>query len=307
MGKRKGKGKGKKGQRKKRKKHALTAATADKHALYQQTVQAPDFEVELASKFFRRRVGREARSLREDFCGTALLCAEWVKSHPERVATGVDIDASVLDWGRTHNIAPLGEDADRVTLIEGDVREADGEPADVLMALNYSYFCFKDRDTLRGYFEAAKRNLRPDGLFFLDLFGGWESQQVLEEERKHRHFRYVWDQAAYNPITAEFRGHIHFRFRDGSALEPAFTYDWRLWTLPELRELLDEAGFGHVEVLWEDEDEDGEGTGTFRPRKRVDNDPGFNAYLLASVDTPPRKKKREKRRKKKRERALEKR
>lgn len=283
-------------ERRRRKRYKLTAKTADRHALYQQTVQAPEFEVELASKYFRRRVGRKALSLREDFCGTALLCAEWVKSDDERTAIGVDNDPSVLQWGREHNIEPLGDDARRVTLVEGDVRDPHDGKADVLMALNYSYFCFKDRDTLRGYFEAAKGHLASDGLFFLDLFGGWESQQVLEEERKQKHYRYVWDQAAYNPITGDFLAHIHFRFRDGSALERAFTYDWRLWTIPELRELLAEAGFGHVEVLWEDEDEAGEGTGTYRPRKRAANDPGFNAYLLASVDTPPRKRKEKRKR-----------
>ncbi|HJL17983.1 MAG TPA: hypothetical protein RMH99_20120 [Sandaracinaceae bacterium LLY-WYZ-13_1] len=284
-------GKRKRKKRKKRKRQprpALTARTADRHVLYQQAVQAPDFEVELAAKFFKRRVGRKAQSLREDFCGTALLCAEWVKSDPERTATGVDIDADVLDWGRAHNIDPLGDDAARVTLVGGDVREAHEGRHDVLMALNYSYFCFKDRQTLRGYFEAVKRHLADDGLFFLDLFGGWESQQELEEERELDGFSYVWDQASFNPITADFLGHIHFRFPDGSELKKAFTYDWRLWTIPELRELLAEAGFGHVEVLWEDEDEDGEGTGTYRRRKRVGNDPGFNAYLLASVDVPPR-------------------
>lgn len=279
------KGKGKKG-----KKTALTAKTADRHALYQESVQAPEFEVDLAASYFERRVGRKALSLREDFCGTALLCAEWVRSHPSRTATGVDIDPDVLAWGVEHNITPLGDDAERVSLLEQDVREPGGEPHDVLMALNYSYFYFKTRDALRAYFEVAKSHLKPDGLFFLDLFGGWESQQELEEERKLKGFRYVWDQASYNPITAAFLGHIHFRFRDGSELKKAFTYDWRLWTIPELRELLNEAGFSHVEVLWEDEDEDGEGTGTYRPRKKVGNDPGFNAYLLASVETPPRKK-----------------
>ena len=283
-----------------KKKRTLTAKTADRHVLYQQAVQAADFEVDLASKMFKKRVGRKALTLREDFCGTALLCAEWVKSDPERTATGVDIHPPTLAWGREHNIAPLGDDAGRVTLVEGDVRDPGGEPHDVLMALNYSYFCFKTRDALRAYFEVARSHLAPDGLFFCDLFGGWESQQELEEERKLGGFRYVWHQAAFNPITADFLAHIHFLFKDGSRLKKAFTYDWRLWTIPELTELLHEAGFGHVEVLWEDEDEDGEGSGTYRPRKKVTNDPGFNAYLLASVDVPPRK--REKRERKKRRR-----
>lgn len=263
-----------------------TAHKADKHVLYQMSVQAPDFEVELASKQFKKRVGRPARSLREDFCGTALLCSKWAASHPERTATGVDIDASVLAWGREHNIAPLGDEAARVTLIEGDVRAPHETKHDVLMALNYSYFCFKSRTELRGYFEAAKGHLADDGLFFMDLFGGWESCQTLKERRDQGAYSYVWHQAKYNPITADFLAHIHFEFPDGSKLKKAFTYDWRLWTIPELTELLHEAGFGHVEVLWEDEDEDGEGTGVFKPRLEVTNDPGFNTYLLASVQTP---------------------
>ena len=265
----------------------LTAATADRHLLYQSSVQNPEFEVELAESFFEQRVGRPARTLREDFCGTALLCSHWVKSHPDRRAIGVDLDPAVLAWGRAHNIEPLGDDAERVTLLEQDVREPHSSKSDVLMALNYSYFCFQDRATLRGYFESVLEHLEDDGLFFLDLFGGWEAQQVLREPRKQKGFRYIWHQAEYDPISAHFLGHIHFRFKDGTRMDEAFTYDWRLWTIPELRELLAEAGYGHVEVLWEEEDEEGEGTGTFSPVETAGNDPGFNAYLLASRTTPP--------------------
>lgn len=266
-----------------RKKRALTAKTADKHVLYEKSVQCPDFEVEFASRLFKRRAGRTALVLREDFCGTALLCAEWVQSRPDRRAIGVDLDPKVLAWGRAHNVEPLGEAAARITLLRGDVRTSQSDPCDVLMALNYSYFIFKDRPTLRGYFESARHNLATDGLFILDLFGGWEAYQCLEEERKVERFRYVWHQAKFNPITHDFLAHIHFRFSDGTALSRAFTYDWRLWTLPELQELLREAGFTKVDVLFESEDEDGDGTGTFRPRRTIENTPGYNAYLVASM------------------------
>ena len=274
------------GKRKKRKKDGkrrLTAETADRHALYQAAVQNPEFEVELASKLFEERAGRPAVSLREDFCGTAILCSRWVASHPERTATGVDIDPEVLEWGRVHNIAPLGDDAARVRLIEGDVRDPDDGRHDIVVAFNYSYFCFKDRATLRGYFEAARSRLADGGLLLLDLFGGWEAVQVLKEKRKLKGFKYIWDQSKYDPIHAHFVGHIHFEFKDKSRIDEAFTYDWRLWTIPELRELLAEAGFGRVEVLWEGEDEDGEGNGEFEPVEEVENDPGYNSYLAASV------------------------
>ena len=288
----------------KKRKKKLTAKTADRHVLYQLTVQNADFEVELAEQYFKKRVGRRALSLREDFCGTALLCAEWVKSDDERTATGVDIDQDVLTWGKKHNIEPLGDAASRVTLLEEDVRNHGGSRHDVVMALNYSYFYFKDRDTVRRYFETVKEHLKEDGLFFLDLFGGYESTQVLAEKRKYPGFTYVWHQAAFNPIDNHFLGHIHFRFKDGTALNKAFTYDWRLWTAPELRELLAEAGYAHVEVLWEKEDDEGEGTGEFVPRTKVDNDPGFNAYLLASVKEPARlRQKREKKEQRAREKA----
>lgn len=269
------------GRKKKAKPPALTAKTADRHALYQTAVQAPELDVALLERTFKRRARRAARTLREDFCGTALLCSQWVKSHRERRATGVDIDPSVLAWGRTHNIEPLGDAARRVELVQGDVRDVRTGKHDIVCAFNYSYWYFKERTEMRRYFEAVKEALEPDGVFILDLFGGWEAVQVLEEERRYEGFRYVWDQAAFNPITHDFKAHIHFRFPDGSKIEPAFTYDWRMWTLPELRDLLEEVGYVNIECLWEGEDEAGEGNGIFRPRKHVTNDPAFNAYLVA--------------------------
>jgi SAM-dependent methyltransferase len=260
----------------------LTSRNADRHVLYQKSVQAPDFEVELITDVFRRRTGRKPLTLREDFCGTALLCAEWVSSDEERTALGIDIDRAVLAWGKKHNIAPLGKDAKRVELVRGDVRDSGKARHDVVVAFNYSYFCFKDRATLRGYFEAARRHVADGGIFLIDLFGGYESGQVMEEKRRYGQFTYVWHQAAFNPITNDFTAHIHFNFRDGSAMRKAFTYEWRLWTIPELRELLAEAGFDDIECLWEGEDEKGEGNGEFRPRKRVDWDAAYNAYLVSS-------------------------
>lgn len=44
-------------------------------------------------------------------------------------------------------------------------------------------------------------------------------------------------------------------------------YDWRLWTLPEIRELLGEAGFSRSDVYWESYDrKTGKGNGVFRKR-----------------------------------------
>lgn len=266
-----------------------TARTADRHDLYQRSVQVPEYEIRFLDKVYKRHTGRKPRRLREDFCGTALLCAEWVKSRADRTAVGLDVDEPTLAWGRQRNVAPLGADAPRVTLLAQDVRVPTRAEHEVVCAYNYSYSVFHTREALRGYLEAARASLRDDGIFVLDAIGGWEAQQTLKEKREvEGGFTYVWEQAEYDPITSHFVCHIHFEFEDGTKLKRAFTYDWRLWTLQELRELLLEAGFAEVDAYWEGEDADGEGTGVFHRVKHARNDPGWNAYLVAKKTPSPR-------------------
>ena len=75
--------------------------------------------------------------------------------------------------------------------------------------------------------------------------------------------------------------HIHFEFQDGSRLEKAFSYTWRLWTLPEIRELLEETGFRQVTVYWQGYDDDGEPDGVFVPVGEGEADAGWICYLTA--------------------------
>jgi hypothetical protein len=83
-------------------------------------------------------------------------------------------------------------------------------------------------------------------------------------------------------LVTQHRPTIHFDFRDGSRLERAFTYDWRLWTIPELRELLAEAGFREVQVWWETVDEDGDGTGDYEQVEHAENQEAWLVYLVAA-------------------------
>ncbi len=258
----------------------LTARTADKHDLYQRSVQDPDMEVEFVDSTFKTLRRRRAVSFREDFCGTALLSAAWVESRPGRTATGVDIDQDVLDWGIEHNLKSRGEPGNRVSLVCEDVRGSRPGRFDVVGAFNFSYWIFKTRGEMRDYFKGVRRALNPDGLFILDTYGGWESQQpMLEPRRIKGGFTYVWDQSSFCPITHDLVNHIHFEFRDGSRLEKAFTYEWRYWTLPELRELLTEAGYSKVQFYWDDTDEDEDAV--FRPKLKAANQPGWLAYIVA--------------------------
>jgi hypothetical protein len=98
----------------------------------------------------------------------------------------------------------------------------------------------------------------------------------------------VWDQHSFDPVTARYHCYIHFRFPDGSKLRRAFSYDWRLWTLPELRELLAEAGFARSVVYWQGEDEDGEPNGEFSIVTRGEADPAWIAYVAATKGPPRR-------------------
>ncbi|UCE88471.1 MAG: class I SAM-dependent methyltransferase [Pseudomonadota bacterium] len=268
---------------------AKMAALADRHALYQRSVQAPEFEVEFFDKTFRELRGRVPLSMREDFCGTAFLSTEWCKSDARRTAIGVDMCADTLAWGTDHNLKPAGDDvARRITLVNADVREVSEPRVDITCALNFSYCVFKTRDELRSYFELAHAGLNPDGLLMLDLFGGTECNDALEEETRipGAKAKYIWEHASFNPIDHRIVCHIHFAFKDGSRLDKAFTYDWRLWSIPELSELLQEAGFCKVRVYWERFEEGSdrkylEGTGEYFEATEVENQESWMAYLVA--------------------------
>jgi len=259
----------------------LTARTADKHVLYQLSVQDATVEIDFIEGLFKKIRKRNAKSFLEHFCGSALLCSEWVRRNEQRTATGVDIDAKVLAWGKKNNVSPLGDAADRVTLIRQDVRDPLPKKYEAVCALNFSYWVFRTREEMRNYFAHVRTLMARDGVFLLDAYGGWEGVEPKEERRRVKGgFTYVWDQHVFDPIQHEVENHIHFEFRDGSKMKRAFSYYWRYWTLPELQELLREAGFSDVRVYWDRSDDKSEDE-DFRPTRRAQNQPGWLAYLVA--------------------------
>jgi len=257
------------------------AQQADKHALYENAVQCVEAEIDFVDETFKTLRSREASSLREDFCGTANSSCEWVRRRETNRAYGVDLDAEVQQWGREHHVARLDEDQQkRIALMHADVMDVETPPVDVVLAMNFSYWVFKQREVLIRYFRRIHEALVEDGILFLDCFGGHEAFEELKEPRKCKGFTYVWHQAKYNPITGDYRCKIHFKFKDGSQIKNAFVYDWRIWTLPELTEILTEAGF-RASVYWEQADEDGEGNGVFIRTTEGDADAGWIAYVVA--------------------------
>jgi hypothetical protein len=258
------------------------AETADRYRLYEQSVQDIPAEFAFVRRTFISHRDAVPRTLREDFAGLGGLACRWVKQGPGFNATAVDIDAEVLSEGRRRRWARLRPtERRRVRWLCADVLKARAAPADIVTAFNFSYWTFKTRPLMRQYFRKVHQGLTRHGLFIADAFGGYEACQVLKESRRVGSFTYVWDQAEYLPVTGDLRCHIHFRFPDRSRLEKAFSYDWRLWTLPELQELLDEAGFRRSTIYWEGFDRHGNGNGEFRPEAKGEPDAGWIAYLVA--------------------------
>ncbi len=276
-------------------KKIFTAATADRHELYQLSVQNVEAEIDFVDEAFEEIRGRKATSLREDFCGTANTSCEWVRRRDTNTAVSLDIDQPTLDWGMEHNVAPLTPDQQaRVTLHNRNVLEpGDATGTDIILAMNFSYWLFQQRSQMIGYFKSVHASLADDGVFFLDHYGGSESQEETTDKRpiegcdEHGPFTYIWDQHEYNPITGEMECRIHFKFEDKTRMKDAFVYHWRLWGLREIQDCLEEAGFSKVSVYWEgdeldeDGDETGEGNGEFTATTEGTADPAFVCYIAA--------------------------
>lgn len=279
-------------QKKQKSAKASMADVADRYALYRASVQDPEHEVSMFRRLYKDAYGRWPLTLREDFCAAFAVCCEWVERDPAATAVGVDLDPEPLAYGKTHYLPKLDEDEQsRVKLLQQDVMECTVK-AEVIAAQNYSFFCFKKREEVLRYFKSVHKNLAKEGIFVFDMMGGaaFYENDVREARKVARKtpeakktlppFKYEWHQVHFEPITANALFHIHFSFPDGSRMDEAFTYDWRLWTLPELLELLTEAGFSESHVYWETEDEDGDPSGNYRRAKEGRPDPAWLCYVV---------------------------
>lgn len=272
---------------------------ADRFDLYQRAVQCVEAEIDFVDATFTNIRKRKATRLREDFCSTGNTACEWVRRRKGNFAAGLDIDPTPLEWGMKHNASELSaRQREMLDLRLGNVLEAqhDDGTFDMVLAMNFSFWCFKSREELRAYFESARRALGPDGVMFLDYYGGSDSYREMTEKRKIPRaskgepaktefkgpFVYQWQQEAYDPITGSAVCNIHFKLPDGSSIRKAFTYAWRIWTLPEIQELLYEAGFENVIVYWEGDDGKGEGDGVFTPAEHGEACPAFIGYISAA-------------------------
>ncbi|MQL76092.1 hypothetical protein Taro_008485 [Colocasia esculenta] len=252
---------------------------------------SPRGDISYMQKFFLTYVGgRMPLHLQEDFCGTALLSAEWLRSDPRRTAVGLDLDDEALDWCLKNNLNKIGPDGySRIFLFHGNVlhpkeaclmkprfhdlvtqdpvQNANTEisrkndcplpPNDIVCAFNYSCCCLHRRADLVLYFKHALDSLsRRGGIFVMDLYGGSSSECKLKLQRRFSDFTYVWEQQAFDIVSRTTRISLHFHMGKRQILRHAFSYHWRLftlvlevsvsWSLPEIKDCLEEAGFQSV-------------------------------------------------------------
>jgi hypothetical protein len=217
----------------------------DRHDLYEICVQSPR---DLAP-MLRAIHGASPRTLGEDFAGTAALSYLWVESDSDARAIAVDLEASALMRRRQHP---------RVARLVGDARAAGAEhPCDILFVGNFSIGYLHTRGELVGYLRHARSRLSARGVFVCDTYGGESAFLVGDVTRDHRlpdgrRVRYTWEQREANPLTGMVTDVLHFQVDRGGDIElrlpDAFVYRWRLWSVPELRDAMAEAGFAATEI-----------------------------------------------------------
>jgi hypothetical protein len=255
------------------------------YRLYEQSVQSPEVHIDWVVSIYQDLRNDYPVHLREDFCGTFQLSCAWVKRNRHNTAIGLDLDKEPISYGKRKHLLHLHpHQKNRIKIARQNAISITSPKADVILVGNFSFYILKDRRELVRYFKSAKRSLTQDGIFLLEMAGGPGMTARMTEKRtvKPEHsekFVYVWDQKSFDPIHRNGKYSIHFQFPNGKKIRDAFTYDWRMWTIPEVRDALAEAGFKKSVVYWETSHR-GEGTGEFLPAEEGDNAFSWIGYVV---------------------------
>ncbi|MBL8745633.1 MAG: class I SAM-dependent methyltransferase [Phycisphaerae bacterium] len=251
--------------------------------LYEWCVQSPD----LQARFLRALHPGAPSSLCEDFCGPASIARAWTLLGPRCSASGVDRAAPPLTHAR-RRAREQGITARRFRAIRSDVLRA-AQRADIIAAFNFAVCELHERPLLLAYLRRVRGRLKRSGLFACDLYAGRDAFTPGTTSRRVRTpvgiVTYTWEQRRADPRSARVENAIHFRLPKSRLLRDAFRYDWRLWTIAEMRDALAESGFASSEVhLTYGEAIDGEGNPVPVPSKPGDTpDENFVAYVVGRV------------------------
>lgn len=253
----------------------------DKYDYYLRSVQSPEEDVLFLRDTYKKITGKSAKTLTEDFCGTFSICCEWVKLASQNRAIGIDLNEEPLNYGKKNILVKLSnEQQKRVRIFNKNVLAKGLPKTDLIAAMNFSYFLFKSRKDLKLYFKGCYHRLNKGGLIFADCFGGSDIGTDVEEETIHDGFSYFWHQKDFNPINNGAHFSIHFKRKGEKKRRDVFTYDWRLWSLQEVREIMQEVGFKKTWIYWEGTDANGDGNGEFLPTEQGEDCAGWIAYVI---------------------------
>ncbi|MBU0702835.1 MAG: methyltransferase domain-containing protein [Chloroflexi bacterium] len=172
-------------------------------------------------------------------CGSGVHARRFARQGIDVV--GLDIAPSLVRYCTEQAAA---EELDNVAFVEGDMRAlAYREEFDALVILNTSFGFFDDENNQR-VLDGIARALKPGGRVLLQLS---DPTTFLEQQWQRRSWQerpegIYWMDVRFDPVTCVSHGLFHFTDNDG------VTHLWddhervRLYTLPELRRMFDQAG-----------------------------------------------------------------
>jgi hypothetical protein len=263
--------------------------TPSKYELYQKSVQNVKKEVEFFKKVFRLIYNKMPTTFREDFCSTALLSCEWVKGNVLNSAVGIDFDQETLDWGMQNNINNLTTGSDRIKLIKQDVLEQfdPSQKFEIICSLNYSHFLLPTRKQILKYFQNVVLNLESKSVFILDFYGG----SHIFSDHKYQHNKssdfYEFSGKQMNILNNQSKCSLNYKIKKNK-YKPMFSFNFRIYSIIELREALEEAGFNEFKLYIKEMNDDDEDD--YAEYEEVDIDGEYypeserlNGYLMAMI------------------------
>lgn len=245
----------------------MPAAAPDKYECYELCVQSPRHVV----TFLRGVHGERPTVLREDFSGTAAFSRRWVREGLTRGelcrSVAVDCDAGVVARAKELALALGCEDGIEFHLLNAiHAPVSPSDACDVVFVGNFTIGYVHRRSDLVAYLRRCRERLAlggagfGGGVFVCDTYGGAGAFTIggierIHQSRGHHRIHYAWRHESADPTTAMVRNSISFRVElEGQIIREhphAFVYDWRLWSIAELREALHEAGFRRSAVYKE--------------------------------------------------------
>jgi len=200
------------------------------------------------ARFLAAVHGQSPRVLVEHFSGSGALARAWPLQVPGGSSIAIDQDAAPLrKLRKARGVTPVCMKV-----------EHSSHHADVIAATNFPVGYFHSRPDLVAYLKHVRSLLNPRGVFVCDLYGGSDAFTPSRNRKTLRaadgtRVSYTWEQREADPTTGRVLNALHFKLpargrRKARELHDAFVYDWRLWSIPELRDAAAQAGLGLMQI-----------------------------------------------------------